>query len=309
MTERDKKISSFSIRTQYDPVGFCIYCGFTENLTDEHTLASGMGGRHVLPKSSCIPCRDIIAPVERYCMRTLMHNARRFFGIRSHRKRPPEPSTIQIRKKSGEIADVTGDPHELPFMIVLPVFPNPTILSGKPTPTSFMGANWHRQATNMMEFLEAHDAEYVMSKSIEPKKLARMIAKTAHAHTTAILGPGSFKPLLTDLILGEPGEYFIELVGGEIAPDEGRWEFVRPTPETLNLYIVFDWFRETDGKCFYVAAIRFFANLGAPTYFAVVGEPIPPRPPWRIKPEIAARLEPPHTIFAPRVAALPKKRP
>lgn len=132
-----------------------------------------------------------------------------------------------------------------------------------------------------------------------------MIAKTAHAHATALLGTGAFKPLLSDLILGKTTDW-IKFVGGEIHPDRADWRLLRPTPEHLNTFIIFDWFREFDGRCFFVAAVRLFSNLGAPTYFAVVGEPIPQRAPWRIKPDVAKRLGGRHTPFVPRVSALRK---
>lgn len=302
------KLSSFSDRTQYEPIGFCIYCGSTENLSDEHALASGMGGRHVLPDSSCEECRKIICKPEQYVQRTLMHNARSFYGIQSHYKRPRLPTSVQVRKKSGEIVEIAGDPREIPFVIALPVFPNPTILvSDDPPPSGFTAGNWNPKPSNLAEFLEKHDAEAIITKTIRPLDLARVIAKTAHAHAIALLGPGSFKPLLCDLILGKTKQW-IDLVGGEIRPDHGDWKLLKPTPRHVNTFIVFDWFRNTDGMCFYVAAMRFFGNLGAPTYFAVLGEPIPPRPPWRIKPEVAKRLGGRHTPFAPRAAALPKPR-
>ena len=301
-------LSSFSDRTEYAPVGFCIYCGSTENLTDEHTLASGLGGRHVLPDSSCETCRNTISAPEQYVQRTLVHNARAYYGIKSHRRRPRLPTTVTVRKKSGEVVEITGDPREIPLVIVLPVFPAPMILTNDdPPPKGFMAGNWNPKPTHLAAFLAKHDAECIVSKAIRPLALARVIAKTAHAHATALLGAGSFKPLLGDLILGKTDRW-INLVGGEV-DDEGKWKLLRPTPKHLNTFTIFDYFRDTDGKCFYVAAVRLFSNLGAPTYFAVLGEPIPPRPPWRIKPDVAKRLGPPHTIFVPRVAALPKKLP
>lgn len=303
-------MSSFSDGTRYEAVGYCIYCGSTESLTDEHTLASGLGGRHILPDSSCEECRNIISKPEQYVQRTLLHNARSYYGIKSHRKRPRLPTTVEIRKKSGEIVKITGDAREIPFVIALPVFPNPLILTSDELPAgnTYKGGFWNPKPSNLSAFLEKHDAEAIVTKKIMPMRLARVIAKTAHAHATALLGPGSFKPLLCDLILGRRNLY-IDLVGGEIMPERNEFKLLRPTPNHLNTFIVFDWFRQSDGKCFYVAAVRLFSNLGAPTYFAVLGEPTPRRAPWRIKPEIATRLGVEHAPFTPSVATLRKQRP
>jgi hypothetical protein len=42
----------------FAPVGYCIYCSQTEGLTDEHIIAYGLNGKWVLPKASCVFCRE-----------------------------------------------------------------------------------------------------------------------------------------------------------------------------------------------------------------------------------------------------------
>jgi hypothetical protein len=41
------------------PVGYCIYCQATDELTNEHILPFGLSGTAVLPKSSCKACAKI----------------------------------------------------------------------------------------------------------------------------------------------------------------------------------------------------------------------------------------------------------
>ncbi len=40
----------------YQEVGSCIYCGSTDNLSNEHIIPYGLGGNLELPKSSCSRC-------------------------------------------------------------------------------------------------------------------------------------------------------------------------------------------------------------------------------------------------------------
>lgn len=158
-------LSSFSEGTRYSPVGHCIYCGSAAELTDEHTLASGPGGRHVLPQSSCLDCQRIISKPERYVQRTLLHNARSYYGIQSHRKRKRPPTTIEVRKKSGEVAEIAGDPREIPFVIALPVFPNPTLLTNDdPPPSELMVGRWSPKPPNLAEFLASHEAGFTLNQ-------------------------------------------------------------------------------------------------------------------------------------------------
>ena len=48
----------------YSPVRQCIYCDCTEDLTNEHIIAKGLGGRWTLPLSSCKKCAAITGKFE-----------------------------------------------------------------------------------------------------------------------------------------------------------------------------------------------------------------------------------------------------
>jgi 5-methylcytosine-specific restriction endonuclease McrA len=49
---------------KYSNVNRCIYCGTLENLTDEHIIPYGLGGRSILPKASCSECSNITTNFE-----------------------------------------------------------------------------------------------------------------------------------------------------------------------------------------------------------------------------------------------------
>lgn len=149
-------------------------------------------------------------------------------------------------------------------MLALPVWPRPFALSGKPAPATFQGHQWVHAPPDMKPVLDDFDAESIFSEVIKPHLFARMLAKIAHSHTIAVFGPGSFKPVLTPLILNE-GERYIEFVGS--SPD------IDPPEPATTLMTSFEVFpRETDGALLGIFNFRLFANIGAPTYHIVVGE-------------------------------------
>lgn len=43
-------------KSRFLPVGYCIYCGSTDELGDEHIVPYGLSGDAVIPKGSCAVC-------------------------------------------------------------------------------------------------------------------------------------------------------------------------------------------------------------------------------------------------------------
>lgn len=259
-------------RLVYPEVGYCIYCyrrGVP--LTDEHTIPDGLGGRHLLPKASCKDCQRIINTFEQYSMRTLLGNARASLGIKSSRKRPRPPTSVLVRRRNGlSIERVTKPINELPIMVPLPVWPLPFALRGIPAPDTFNGLQWLYGPGDMTAALKDFDAESFITENIEPHRFARMLAKIAHSHAIATIGPDTFRHALPPLILNE-GMRYIEWVGGSIELDP-------PEPQATMLISFEVAPRHTDGTPLGVFSIRLFPNLGGPTYHIVIGEMLKPWP-------------------------------
>jgi hypothetical protein len=144
------------------------------------------------------------------------------------------------------------------------VFPEPFFLTGQQVTDSFHGAWWKYQPEPVDEALAELGAKSLITETIWPIKLARLVAKISHAHAWALWGP-VFDPFLPPIILGK-NVRFIEFVGGwvkELGPD----------PDLNHTIRVFHWRRKpTDKRGYLVAEIRFFAVLGAPVYYAVIGK-------------------------------------
>jgi hypothetical protein len=107
------------------------------------------------------------------------------------------------------------------------------------------------------------DGEGFFVGKIRPIDPARMIAKIAYSYAVGELGYGSFRPLVTDLILGKT-ETLSYWVGGE-------WEIPPPTNTAFDL----GWnkhVRDATGVEYVVVSVRLFSFFETPIYHVVVGD-------------------------------------
>ena len=70
-------------KLSYPPVGHCIYCSGTDNLTREHIVPFGLHGNAVLPAASCARCRQITSAFEFQVLRGPMRAVRLLRKLRS----------------------------------------------------------------------------------------------------------------------------------------------------------------------------------------------------------------------------------
>jgi hypothetical protein len=97
----------------------------------------------------------------------------------------------------------------------------------------------------------------------EPVTFARLIAKIAHCITVRAEGIDGFEPFLTDIIRGKDLSKLWYFIGGL---DTRPTPYGRPLSTSL-------WVGEPGRKDdFIFAEIRLFADLGAPIYYAIVGQ-------------------------------------
>src|SRR6266571_8173848 len=111
----------------YEPVGYCIYCGSTGPLSDEHIIPLGLGGRLVLPQSSCAACSAKTSKSERTCLRSMYGPLRLLYGLPSRRKnKRPETLQLKIKRTAGsEWEYVPVVQERYPFLITFPYFEAP----------------------------------------------------------------------------------------------------------------------------------------------------------------------------------------
>ena len=243
---------------RFNTVGLCIYCGSDTDLTDEHIIPEGMGGREILPKSSCRPCATITGRFEQAVMRQTIWPLR--LGLKMGGKKRKRPTKIPIRgiDKFGKEFTATEEHSGIGFKGILPVFHKPPGFFTGELPTDELGVDFDIffDRENMKEF---HAPGSYMD--IRPEWYAFMLAKMAHSHAVAHIGIGNFEPFLPAVILGNNSlwPYLI-----------GRAEEESPGPQQVGHWINLYRQREPH-EGILLSRIRLFAELNGPTYDIVVG--------------------------------------
>jgi hypothetical protein len=188
------------------PVGVCIYCGSTDELTDEHVVPLGLGGRYVLPDSSCRKCAIITGEIERRVLRGFMLDARTA-GRLPTRRPTKRPQTLPIEVERNGIAEVLNlAPEDHPGILLLPILEPPGFSTGRE----------HREGVNICGYQSTYfgkePAEVARNLCVKSLKVttdwdatafARMLAKIAYSYAVTIVGllPRAYSPILP-LILG-----------------------------------------------------------------------------------------------------------
>lgn len=255
---------------RYQQVDFCIYCGdSTAKLTDEHIIPFGLGGVHILPKSSCKACATLTSKIELQCLRDIMGQirAKRHMPSRRKKNRPTElPVYLSDGDNSGTIEIKVGL-AEHPTILFLGKFPIARCLVGIPyyEYPSVLSTPWFFGPTpeELIEFAEKRGKRGIGGGAFEPGAFSRMLCKIALGFAVGELGSKSFAPLVLDQISGKSKD-INHLVGGSL--DE-------PPPAEKETLHSIRWEGKRIGwRNYVVVYIRLFADLGAPIYHVVVGE-------------------------------------
>jgi hypothetical protein len=258
--------------------GRCIYCGSTKRLSNEHALPEGFGGMRILYKGSCECCRLKIFPVEKECLGE-MHAIRYRRGLGSRRLEwrrdtltmwalrnwdgkeevlPPGQNPIQKWEK----VEVPYEEHLT--SLGLPVFNLPVMWRGLTVDQCGEAESFIRPwSYEKLPNIEPSTPIYT-EINLDHLLLIRMISKIAHCYAVLSIGVDSFEPYLTDLILGNDVSKAFFLVGGDPnhlprMKTNFQAEVAQVSGGSLPAGTI-------------VVAVRLFADLGAPAYYAVVGK-------------------------------------
>lgn len=245
----------FSVR--YQPVGRCIYCGATNDLTREHIIPRGLKGPLLLPEASCRPCAKITGNFEQIVLREGLGMFRRKIGIKPSKKKD-QVSQMPLRVSGLDGADEIRvlPMAELPTAFAMPVFHLPDLLVDSPPQFSLNVWTWIKRDAARAP---PSAAGFTVGQ-IDLGAFMRMLAKIAHAYLVSQRGLGTFKPLLMELILS----------GGE---DSHKWVGGLPMePAVPNLHTIAAGEIVRGDATYYFVDIRLFAQIGAPTYRVVAGK-------------------------------------
>ncbi|ACY49020.1 hypothetical protein [Rhodothermus marinus] len=173
----------------YGPIGYCIYCGAKNDLSDEHILPFGLSGTAKLLKSTCNKCAKITGMIEQDVLRGPLWAVRILLNLKSrtkHKEAPEKYPLSIIRKNKKEIVYLPL--KEYPVLLHFPIFSPPGFLQ----PENYSGGI-HLEGVITISFGPSIDevmrklktSKIEIEQSHKPISFARMIAKIAYAMAAA----------------------------------------------------------------------------------------------------------------------------
>ena len=195
----------------YQPIGRCIYCGSTEDLTDEHIVPYGLGGNLILPKSSCKVCAGITSKFELSVQRGSMQPARVYRDIQSRKQHETAPEIYSlIVEKDNKSESISVPLDEYPILVTFPIFSVPGyLLNEKETKGIKLQGNVSISfGMKPGDVIKKYGATRLVVEPAgdKPTDFARMIAKIAFSMGVATGAFGDIdyaKSFVLPAILGE----------------------------------------------------------------------------------------------------------
>lgn len=252
---------------RFDPVGSCIYCGrISHKLNEEHIVPYGLGGKLILPESSCDRCSAITGKFEGVVQRTIYGDFRMRNRMPTRRKSErPKLRTINSIDQSGNIVPKDIPVDEFPAPLWIYNFGQCGILLGSQpdTDVTLSTMNTIHNHDELVAFADKHNWDKTTSTRFMPNDFMRMIAKIGYSYSVALMGLGSFKPIVIDAIIDPKANisYFVGMNETYEPMIKGGWHDLkivtkgapgRPTLLSVN--------------------VRLFSSAGTPTYHVIVGE-------------------------------------
>jgi hypothetical protein len=126
-------------------VGHCIYCGSLDNLTKEHIIPSGAGGKYTLVDGPCDACAKITTKFEQDCLKRWFGPMRVRLGLASRRRpKSQRPTSIELTTRNRNTGKPTSrlmSKNDHPAPLTGMIFDHPGILTGS-RPTNYSGEFW-----------------------------------------------------------------------------------------------------------------------------------------------------------------------
>lgn len=173
------------------PVGSCIYCGATDQLTEEHIIPVALAGRIVLPDASCPKCAEVTSAFERRVLRGFMLDARTASGYPTRRpKKRPQSLPLQV-ERNGAFDQVELAPSEHPGLLVLPLLEPPGVLAGREpgAGVSICGYETIYFGKNPADVAKALGVKTIRTThNWDVTSFARLLAKIGYGFAVAWLG-------------------------------------------------------------------------------------------------------------------------
>ena len=252
----------------YEPVplmkhiGRCVYCGSTDNLTDEHVVPRGLKGPWQLLRGSCKVCNQITSAFERSVLKEQFKLPRAALGLPTyHPKNRPKEFSFEAEKdgrKEKVILPVTDCP---PIFIMLDL-EKPRYIANYDYEKGVMVKGYSLHGPSLAKLKDKLSIQGIsLTTSFSGNCFERMLAKIAYGMVILTYGPDALEECyVLPCILGQKDD------AGYWVGCSGKHASNLPAENALHRV-----FLTINGKEV-GALIRLFANYQTPEYLVVVGK-------------------------------------
>ena len=198
----------------YAPLNQCAYCGSTDNLSNEHIIPLGLGGKLILPRGSCRAHATLTSKVEDFVLRKYLGPLRSHLSLpsrRPHSRPDGYPLSLmngaRIWRQKVKLSDHPG-------LVRFLMFAAPGRVAGRPR----VQDTYDVQGIDVKIFPDIDQrlarlgaTSFRDAAHFKATALARMIAKIGHAFAVAEKGVAAFEEM-----------YVTHLIDAD-APDWNYW--------------------------------------------------------------------------------------
>jgi hypothetical protein len=252
-------------------VGKCIYCGSTENLTDEHCIPESLEGMFLLEKASCKKCGEITGKFEARYTRDSLLPVRTAFNMKSKRSKKKRPTEFPMRFIKNGVERIINVPVEDHYSII------PMIEVGAPKKYPFIlhshGLKPGESVVHPFKIRSDEHVEYLKQKydadavsvdfPVFGEEFFRMIAKIGYCFIIWKYGLSSLGEVyVLPAILGKSNDV-LDWVGSD-----GEQELYETTKHMESDHSLSSWFNGNGEFC---VRVKLFKKSLTPEYIVVVG--------------------------------------
>ena len=251
-------------RLVHPSLGFCMYCDSTEELSSEHIVPYGLGGRIELLDSTCSKCAKITSKIELKLLRGQFWRARAVTGIQSRSKHSNAPThTSVVLERAGERTELDLPRDDAPAIISFPYFSPPRLAIQETSPGISVSGNVAiNYGKDPGEIAKENGATRISFRDeTQPYLFAQLLAKIAlgMAYATGAVAELTEVSPLRGLILGTDnriGDY-VGSMTDELSSHTGQ----------IHRVAIF----VHDETGYLVADIQLFSESMSPRYAVVIG--------------------------------------
>ena len=245
----------------------CIYCEqppkLDEQLTTEHVIPFALGGNETFSKASCKICGYRTSAFEAKVLRGAFYALREKLRLPSRTK--DRPDTLPLFSVNGDEGRRVQIPlSEYPVTLPLPRYTKAKILNEVDFSAEPRKPWIFAESKDLSNLTDKYGIYQFATMSINSLSFGRMICKIGNSWVTKQLNGRQFFPFLQKIILEDRGYDFLNFVGISHfnAPPSGAGAIEHKLrlfehPHELGRLLICE--------------VTLFANLGAPTYHAIVG--------------------------------------